>query len=228
MDLTYFGHSAFQVKTGRTTLLFDPFITGNKHAEGVVAVDELEPDVILLTHAHSDHWGDTVRIARRTDALVVANFEITRYRHKTHGYDHVHPMNVGGAWTFSWGTVRQTPARHSSSFPDGTYGGLANGYLVTIGDLCLYNLGDTALFSEMAWIGEENEIDVALLPIGDNYTMGPVDAVRAALMLRPRLSIPIHYGTFPLIEVDVDGWVALMDESGLATRVVAPGKTIAL
>lgn len=123
MTITYFGHSALQIETNGTTLLVDPFITGNGLAEGVVTADELNPDVILLTHAHGDHWGDTPAIAERTGALVVANFEITSYLGRVHGYENTHPMNTGGSWTFDWGRVTQTYARHSSSFPDGTYGG---------------------------------------------------------------------------------------------------------
>ena len=225
MKLTYFGHSAFQIETNGTTLLFDPFITGNPLAEGVVAADDLDPDVILLTHAHGDHWGDTLEIAQRTGALLVANYEITTYA-QSHGHATVQPMNTGGSWTFDWGKVTQTYARHSSSFPDGTYGGNPNGYLVYIEHRCIYAAGDTCPFAEMAWIGEENDVDVALLPIGDCFTMGPEDSVRAARMVKPALTIPIHYDTFPQIEVDTDRWAALMAEAGFATRVLAPGETL--
>ncbi|MCH8961245.1 MAG: metal-dependent hydrolase [Bacteroidetes bacterium] len=225
MKLTYFGHSAFQIETNGTTLLFDPFITGNPHTEGVVAAADLNPDVILLTHAHGDHWGDTLEIAQRTGALLVANYEITTYA-QNHGHDTVQPMNTGGSWTFDWGKVTQTYARHSSSFPDGAYGGNPNGYLVYIEGQCIYAAGDTCPFAEMAWIGEENDVDVALLPIGDCFTMGPKGSVRAARMVQPALTIPIHYDTFPLIEVDTDRWAALMAEAGFATRVLAPGETL--
>ena len=225
MKLTYFGHSAFQIETNGTTVLFDPFITGNPHTDGVVTADDLNPDVILLTHAHGDHWGDTLDIAKRTGALLVANYEITSYA-QNHGHANVQPMNTGGSWTFDWGTVTQTYARHSSSFPDGTYGGNPNGYLVYIEGRCIYAAGDTCPFAEMAWIGEDNPVDVALLPIGDCFTMGPKDAVRAARMVNPALTIPLHYDTFPLIEVDTDAWVALMADAGLATRVLAPGETL--
>ena len=226
MKLTYFGHSAFQIETHGTTLLFDPFITGNPLAEGVVTAAELKPDVILLTHAHGDHWGDTLEIAQRTGALLVANYEITTYA-QNHGHDTVQPMNTGGSWTFDWGKVKQTYARHSSSFPDGAYGGNPNGYLVYIEGQCIYAAGDTCPFAEMAWIGEDNDIDVALLPIGDCFTMGPEDSVRAARMVKPKLTIPIHYDTFPLIEVDTDEWAALMGAAGFATQVLAPGETLA-
>lgn len=225
MKLTYFGHSAFQIETNGTTLLFDPFITGNAHTEGVVTPDDLNPDVILLTHAHGDHWGDTLAIAKRSGALLVANFEITTYAQK-HGHDAVQPLNTGGAWTFEWGTVKQTYARHSSSFPDGTYGGNPNGYLLDIEGICIYDAGDTCPFAEMAWIGEDYDVDLALLPIGDCFTMGPEDAVRAARMVKPALTVPLHYNTFPPIEVDTGHWADLMAEAGFGAKVMAPGETL--
>ena len=228
MNLTYFGHSAFQIETQGATILFDPFISGNPLAEKVVDADDLSPDVILLTHAHMDHWGDTPAIAKKTGALVVANYEITEYLKQKHGHPRVHAMNTGGSWTFDWGTVTQTYARHSSSFPDGTYGGNPNGYIVEIEDKCIYNLGDTSPFAEMAWIGEDYEVDVAFLPIGDCFTMGPAGAVRSARMIKPALSIPIHYDTFPPIEVDMGEWTEQMAANGLATRVLAPGESVSL
>ena len=224
MRLTYYGHSAFQIETNGTTVLFDPFITGNPHTAGVVEAGDLNPDVILLTHAHGDHWGDTLDIAKRTGALLVANFEITSYA-QNRGHDKVQPMNTGGSWTFDWGTVTQTYARHSSSFPDGTYGGNPNGYLLQVEGKCIYNAGDTSPFSEMAWIGEDHDVDLALLPIGDCFTMGLKGSVRAARMIKPALTVPLHYGTFPLIEVDTEKWVALMGAAGYAARVLAPGET---
>jgi len=225
MKLTYFGHSAFQIETGGTTILFDPFITGNPHTEGVVTPGDLNPDVILLTHAHGDHWGDTIDIATRTGALVVGNFEVTQYTQKQ-GHDTVQSMNTGGSWRFDWGRVIQTYARHSSSFPDGTYGGNPNGYILHVEERCIYNTGDTCPFAEMAWIGEDHDVDLALMPIGDCFTMGPQDAVRAAKMLKPKLTIPLHYNTFPLIEVDPNAWAVLMHEAGFETRVVQPGETL--
>ena len=227
MKLTYFGHSAFQIQTNGTTLLFDPFISGNKHTEGVVTAEDLEPDVILLTHAHGDHWGDTMDIARRTGAQLVGNFEITQYAQKN-GHDNVQPMNTGGAWQFDWGRVIQTYARHSSSFPDGTYGGNPNGYILHLEGMCIYNTGDTSPFSEMAWTGEEHDVDLALMPIGDCFTMGPKGAVKAAEMIRPALTVPLHYDTFPYIEVDVSEWARLMQDAGFKTRVLNPGETLEL
>lgn len=227
MKLTYFGHSAFQIDTGSTTLLFDPFITGNPIAEKVVAATDLHPDVVLLTHAHGDHWGDALDILQRTKALLIANFEITSYAER-HGHTNVHPLNTGGAWQFEWGRVKQTYARHSSSFPDGTYGGNPNGFLLHIGGLCIYDAGDTCPFAEMKWIGEDNAVDLALLPIGDCFTMGPDDALRAAQLIRPQLTVPLHYNTFPLIQVDTADWAAQMQDAGFAARVMNAGETLTL
>lgn len=228
MQLTYFGHSAFQIETAGIKLLFDPFITGNPLAEGVVKAEDLHPDVILLTHAHGDHWGDTPSIAERSGALVVGNFEITEYLRRVHNYPRVHAMNTGGCWTFDWGTVYQTYARHSSSFPDGTYGGNPNGYILELEGKIIYNLGDTGPFSEMSWIGEDYNVDLALMPIGDCFTMGPTGAVRAAEMIKPKLSVPLHYDTFPPIEVDTSEWTERMGAKGFATKIVAPGETISV
>ena len=224
MVLTYYGHSAFQIDTGASTLLFDPFITGNPHAEGVVAAKDLRPDAIILTHAHGDHWGDTMEIAGRSGALIVANFEITSYAERL-GHTRVQPLNTGGSWTFEWGRLTQTYARHSSSFPDGAYGGNPNGYLLHADGLCVYNAGDTCPFAEMAWIGEDFDVNLALLPIGDCFTMGPADAVRAARMVRPALSLPLHYNTFPFIEVDTAQWVSMMEEAGFPANVLGAGES---
>ena len=216
-----------QVRTGDATLLFDPFLTGNKFAAGVTAPEELSPDVILLTHAHGDHWGDTLEIAQRSGALVVANFEITNYV-QAQGHANVHSLNTGGSWTFEWGTVTQTHALHSSSFPDGTYGGNPNGYVVQADGQCLYNTGDTAPFAEMAWIGEDFDVDVMLMPVGDCFTMGIQGSVRAAGMVGATLNLPLHYNTFPPIEMDISDWTQAMDAAGLPSRVLVPGEPLTI
>jgi len=227
MKLTYFGHSAFQLSTSGANILVDPFISGNPLAKGVVRTEDLTPDCILVTHAHGDHWGDTLSIAKRSGAVVVANFEITQYVQK-HGHHAIQPLNTGGGWTFTWGRVIQTYARHSSSFPDGSYGGNSNGYIIQADDKCVYALGDTAPFAEMQWIGEEHEVDLALIPIGDCYTMGPQDSLRAIRMIRPAVTVPVHYNTFPLIEVDAARWAESVGRAGFVARVLAPGESIAL
>ncbi|MDX1438492.1 MAG: metal-dependent hydrolase [Rubricoccaceae bacterium] len=228
MTITYFGHSAIQLSVNGTTVLVDPFITGNKHAEGVVSPDDLNPDVILLTHAHGDHWGDTPSIAQRANALVVANFEITSYLERELGYENTHPMNTGGSWAFDWGKVTQTYARHSSSFPDGTYGGNPNGYVLRAEGKCLYLAGDTCRFSEMSDVAAGDDIDVAFLPVGDDFTMGPEEAVECVKMLEPRLTVPIHYDTFPYIEIDMGRFTGAMDRAGYEARVLKAGETMTL
>ncbi len=226
MIITYFGHSALQIKTGETTLLIDPFITGNKLSEGIVSPEVLNPDAILMTHAHGDHWGDAPSILKRTGALLVADFEITTYAERELGHSNVHPMNIGGSWDFEWGEVIRTYARHSSSFPDGTYGGLAGGFVLHLEDKCIYIAGDTCAFVEMEWIGEDHDIDVAFLPIGDNLTMGPEEAAQCVEMLEPALTVPVHYDTFPYIEIDMNRFNDAMDEAGCQARVMAPGETL--
>ncbi len=228
MRITFFGHSAIQIETKGTTLLVDPFISGNKLAEGVVQADDLNPNAILITHAHGDHWGDAMPIAERTGALLISNYEITTYAERVHGYKNTHPMNTGGSWDFDWGRVTQTYARHSSSFPDGTYGGNPNGFLVRAEGKCLYLAGDTCAFSEMSCLADENGIDVAFLPIGDNFTMGPKEAVECVEVLKPRITVPVHYDTFPYIEVEMSGFVGAMDAVGYEARVMAPGEAMEL
>lgn len=227
MKLTYFGHSAFQIETNGTTLLFDPFISGNPHADGVVTPDELEPDFILLTHAHGDHWGDTLDIAGRSGAQLVANYEIVTYAQEN-GHDRVQPMNTGGSRDFDWGRARQTYARHSSSFPDGTYGGNPNGYILEIEGKTIYDLGDTSPFAEMEYLGEDYDIDVALMPVGDCVTMGVRGAIRAAEMLDPELVIPIHYNTFGFNQIDIEAAEQTLTEAGLDVRVLEPGASLEL
>ena len=226
MTITYYGHSVLQIETNGTTLLFDPFIDGNKHTEGVVEIGDLTPDVIVLTHAHFDHWGDTPAIVEACAPLVVGQLEVVNYVKEHLGHEDVHPMNTGGAWDFDWGRLTQTYARHSSSFPDGTYGGLASGYLLQAENTCIYNAGDTCLFDEMARIGQQHAIDLAFLPIGDDFTMGIDEAVEAAKLLRPGRVVPVHYDTFPLIEADVDAWASKMKDAGLDTLVLQPGDQV--
>lgn len=227
MKIRYFGHSAFEIIARGVRICLDPFITGNPHAEGIVTAADLAPDVVMLTHAHEDHWGDTLEIARRSGAVVIANFEITQYARK-HGHENVLPMNTGGTITLPWGRVTQTYARHSSSFPDGTYGGNPNGYLIESEEKCVYALGDTAAFAEMEWIGRDYEVDIAFMPIGDGFTMGPRESIRAMSMIRPSVTIPVHYNTFPAIEVDIDQWEEMAGSEGYVVNVLSPGEVLDL
>src|SRR5690606_16907819 len=172
MKLTYLGHSAVILETEGGKVLIDPFLTGNPRA--ALSADDLDPDLIVLTHAHGDHWGDTESIARRTGATVVGSAEMAGYAAarglKSHG------MNVGGRHSFPQGNVRYTPALHSNSFPDGTYAGMAMGVVFEADGVSVYHAGDTALFSDMSRISDYGII-LALLPIGDNYSMGTEEAV---------------------------------------------------
>jgi L-ascorbate metabolism protein UlaG (beta-lactamase superfamily) len=224
MKLTFLGHSAVSLEHGGHHVLIDPFLSGNPAA--AVAADDLAADVIVVTHAHGDHVGDAVAIARRTGAVVVSNVEIAT-RLGREGIETI-GANTGGRVALPVGSVTFTAAWHSSSFGDGAYGGLAMGAVVELGGVRVYHAGDTALFGDMALIGRAR-IDVALLPIGDHYTMGPADALHAVELLRPRHVVPIHYGTFPLIEQDGAAFctsVALQTEA--TGHPLAPGQAIEL
>ncbi|HLR60529.1 MAG TPA: metal-dependent hydrolase [Pseudogracilibacillus sp.] len=200
MKISYHGHSVVKVKTDTHSILIDPYITDNSLCD--LDPETVEADVILLTHGHNDHVGDTMEIAKRTGAQVVALNELAVYLGKkglnTHG------MNIGGAHTFDFGTVKYTKAFHSSSYEeeDGTviYTGMPGGILLTINDKTIYHLGDTSLYSDLKLIGDMNEIDLAFIPIGDNFTMGPEDALIAADWVKAKYVVPVHYNTFPVIE----------------------------
>jgi L-ascorbate metabolism protein UlaG (beta-lactamase superfamily) len=196
--LTYHGHSTWVLETKGATILIDPFFTGNPQAS--VTAGDVRADFIILTHAHGDHYGDTVEIAKRTGATLISNFEIVNYCQKQ-GVANAHPLHLGGGHAFPFGRAKLTVAHHGSSFPDGTYGGNPAGVLIEFEGKRLYDAGDTALFSDMALIGQPG-LDVALLPIGDNFTMGPDDAAAAAKLLRARTVIPEHYNTWPVIAQD--------------------------
>lgn len=223
--ITYYGHSVIWLEVAGYRLLFDPFITGNPLCP--VQPEALHPDYILLTHAHGDHWGDTIAIARRTGAMVIGIWEIYDYLQKQ-GISNAHPMNLGGRRQFPFGRLTMTIAHHSSSFPDGTYGGHPAGFLLESEGKIFYNAGDTALSYEMRLLGERYRIDVAFLPVGDNFTMGPEDALIAAEWLKPRLVVPIHYNTFPVIEVDIEAFAQQLREKGIEVRPLRPGEGFTL
>lgn len=206
MNVSYHGHSVVKVETDNHTILIDPFISGNEACD--LDASTIKADVILLTHGHNDHVGDTFDIAKRNDALVVAPNELAVYL-GTKGL-RTHPMHIGGAHEFDFGKVKFTQAFHGSSYTeeDGTvvYGGMPGGILLTVEDKTIYHVGDTALFTDLKMYGEMNEIDVAFIPIGDNFTMGPEDALIAAEWINAKISVPVHYNTFPVIEQDPDKW----------------------
>lgn len=204
ITITWHGHGTFSLDINGQKVVVDPFFAGNNPAAQVNA-GEIEADFILQTHGHGDHIADTVGLATRTGALVIGNFEICNWIN-SQGHDNTHAMNTGGGYSFPFGHVKMTPALHSSGLPDGTYGGDPAGYVLTVDDKKIYFAGDTALFSDMALIGRAASLDLAIVPIGDNYTMGPDDAVLALDYLKPKAVIPCHYNTWPLIEQDPQAW----------------------
>jgi L-ascorbate metabolism protein UlaG (beta-lactamase superfamily) len=224
MKLRFLGHSGFQLTDGGHEVVIDPFMSHNPATP--VEASEVAPSHILLSHAHGDHYGDTPAIAERTGATVVGPVEIANYvsQRGMQGQG----MNIGGGFTFPFGEVRFTPAWHSSSFPDGTYGGMPTGIVVEIGGKRIYHAGDTALFSDMRLIGRKG-LDLAMLPIGDFFTMGPDDALEAVKLLAPKAVIPIHYNTFEPIRQDAQAFKALVEsETDARCLVLEPGDTTEL
>ena len=222
VKLTWFGHACWKIENSKSSLLIDPFLSGNPVAP--VTADQVKPDFILVSHGHGDHLGDTVNIAKRTGATVLSNFEIANYC-EGQGCK-AHPLHIGGSREFPFGRLKLTIAHHGSSFPDGRYAGNPSGFIITIGKIKIYDAADTGLFYDMKLIGEEG-IDVALLPIGDNFTMGPDDALRAAKLIKPKVLIPMHYNTFELIKQDSKSFAARMKKALPKTKVVIlkPGET---
>jgi L-ascorbate metabolism protein UlaG (beta-lactamase superfamily) len=221
MEIHFLGHATFDLRDGATSVLIDPFLTGNPKA--AASADELNPDVILLTHGHGDHYGDIVSIATRTGATVVAITELAGEL-SGEGIADVRDPNLGGTVTFDWGSVKLVPAWHTSTTPKGTVS-TPTGMIVSLGGTTIYHLGDTALFGDLELIGRRHEIDVALVPIGGHYTMDRHDAVEAVRMIGPRQVIPCHYDTFPPITTDVEAFKADV-ESSTASEVVVltPGE----
>ena len=221
MKLTYLGHSAFLVETSSHRLLIDPFLTGNPGAP--FTAEEARCDYILLSHGHEDHTGDAAAIAKANDATIIANYEIAEYYGaqdlKTHG------LNPGGGFAFPFGRAALTVAFHTSSLNAGAnpiYMGCPCGIIIEADGKRLYHAGDTALFSDMQLIGRHG-LDVAMVPIGDNFTMGPADALDALDFLKPKLAIPIHYNTWPPIAQDAAAWARDASTRGHPTNPLAPG-----
>ena len=224
VEIRYLAHAAVELKSGDTTVLVDPFITGNPKI--TVEASELEPTHIFLTHGHQDHFGDTVEIAKRTGATVVAITEIADELAGEEGLENVLDPNMGGTVSFDWGWVKVVPAWHTSTTPRGRASTPA-GLLISIGGTLVYHVGDTALFSDLQLIARRGgKVDVALVPIGGHYTMDRHDAVIAVEFIGPAVVIPVHYDTFPPIETDAEAFKADVESQTSAKVVIlAPGET---
>ena len=225
LKITWYGHACFLIETDKTKLLVDPFISGNPLSP--VQAGDVTADYILVSHGHGDHLGDTVEIAKRTGATVISNFEIQNWV-ENQGITKAHPQHIGGGFDYPWGRVKLTIAQHGSALPDGSYGGNPCGFLLYIQGKKIYHACDTGLFYDMKLIGEEG-IDLAILPIGDNFTMGPDDALRAVKLIKPDQVVPIHYNTFDIIKQDPQAWAARVEkETSAKVAVMNPGDQLEL
>ena len=226
MKLTFYGHACFSVEVNNKKLMFDPFISPNELAKHINIAD-IEADYILLTHGHSDHIADCVTIAQATGAKVICNFEIHEWLNKN-GVQNTHPMNTGGRWDFEDFEVKCVVAQHSSSLPDGSYGGNPMGFIIFSEEGNFYNSGDTALTIDMQLIPKWAKLNFAVLPIGDNFTMGFADAIEAAKMINCNEILGVHYDTFGYIVIDHEKTKKMFADAGLTLHLPGIGKTISL
>lgn len=219
MEIMYYGHSAFGIKTDGHLVLIDPFFTGNPHTD----VDPLSirPIAIIVTHGHGDHIGDTVKIAKESNAIVISSYEICNWVARE-GHQNIHPLHIGGGSRFEFGYVKLTIAHHGSSSAEGVVVGTPSGVLLCGNEGTIYHAGDTGLFLDMQLVGEINPIDIAMLPIGGNFTMDITDALKAVDLLKPRVVIPMHYNTFPMIKADPMEFVSKLPKN-IQGLVMQPG-----
>ena len=224
VKLTYISHSAFVVSDGTNTIAIDPFITGNPTA--TIKATDIKPNFIFVTHAHGDHLGDAIELAKTNDAIVITVNELAGYL-ASKGLK-THPLHIGGEFPFPFGSIKLTIAHHGSMNNDGAYMGAPCGGIITIGGKKIYHTGDTGLFLDMQLIGSSAKPDVMLLPIGNNFTMGIDDAVEAVQFAKPKLAIPMHYNTFPVIKADPNEFVSKVKAASFDARVMNYGETIEL
>jgi L-ascorbate metabolism protein UlaG (beta-lactamase superfamily) len=226
MRFTYYGQSCFLVEVAGKKILFDPFITGNPLAKDIDA-GKIEADYILVSHGHGDHTGDLVSIAKRTNAMVVAAYEITEWA-AGQGISQTHPLNFGGKKQFDFGTVKFVQAMHSSVLPDGTYGANPGGFVVTTAEGNFYYSGDTSLMMDMQLIPRYAKLDFAVLPVGDNFTMGVEDAITAAEFIQCGKIVGVHFDTFPYIEINHEASKQQFKDAGLELILPKIGESIIL
>ncbi|MBI5402791.1 MAG: metal-dependent hydrolase [Ignavibacteriae bacterium] len=224
MKIIYHGHSFVQVQNKNHSVLIDPFISGNPTA--ITKPEEFKCDYVILTHGHGDHISDAISVAKKNNATIISSFEIANYA-AANGITS-HPLGIGGSFNFPFGRVKLTIAHHSSSFPDGAYAGNPAGVLLTIDGKTIYHAGDTGLFYDMKLIGEMNKIDLAFLPIGDNFTMGIDDAVKAAEFVNAGVVVPIHYNTFDIINANPEDFKKKVESIGKKCRIINIGESVEL
>jgi len=220
MKIRYFGHSAFMLTNGAgLRVLIDPFLDDNPLSP--VKSDEIDAEYIIATHAHADHLGDSLKIAKRCDATIIGVAELA-WHVESKGCK-AHAMQIGGAYSFPFGRVKLTPALHGSQTPEGQYAGLAAGVLLWVDGMCIYHAGDTGLFYDMKLIGEMNEVDCFIVPIGDNFTMGIEDALKAVEFVNPKKVLPMHYNTWPVIGADPEEFARKVNAMGRVCLTLKPG-----